>query len=201
MANPLNECYQLITHKKHNKINDILTKHDVLNERDDSVIWRNRVYYLRNNGENNLDKPCITYLNQNDLLDLLNALKSIMKYHLWEPDEIHAQLLSDMSYWRRSICVHGDECINQLNYKCGYFHSRDKFITPDLSTHYNLYPSYIPNGRKTKLYNVLFDIDGKRDNYALTLNELRILPCNHRKIFTWLHIRIVTDLRKKQLCI
>ena len=62
--------------------------------------------------------------------------------------------------------------------------------------HYESYPSYIPLGRKTKLYNASLDIGGSnKDNYAPNDDELRTLPSNHRKIFTWLHIRIVTDLR------
>ena len=62
--------------------------------------------------------------------------------------------------------------------------------------HYESYPSYIPSGRKTKLYNASLDSGGtNKDNYASDDDELRILPLNHRKIFTWLHIRIVTALR------
>ena len=163
----------------------------------DDILWRYKRYYLYNNGENNIDKKCIMCLKPNDLFILLNVIKNMMKCDFWSREEKREQLSNDMYHWRCSICKHGDGCINKLNYKCGYFHSCDNSIMLDTLKHYELYPSYIPNARKMKLYNALFDTDGNKDKdkYALKVCELRILPYNHRKIFTWLHIRIVTDLR------
>ena len=118
-----------------------------------------------------------------------------MKCDSWSSNERHTQLLDDMSHWR-SICKFGDKCRNKYNYRCGYVHSCDTAILFGTHKHYESYPSYIPSGRKTKLYNASLDIGGSnKDNYASNDDELRTLPSNHRKIFTWLHIRIVTDLR------
>jgi hypothetical protein len=197
--------YHLVVSKKQKKIFDTLTRHDILNKYDilkrdeccDNILWSYKGYYLYNNGENNIDKECIMSLKPNNLLILLNVIKDMMKYEFWSYEERCEQLSNDMYHWRCSICKHGNNCKNKLNYKCGYFHSCDTFIMHDTLQHYKSYPSYIPNARKMKLYNALFDTDRNKDKnkYALTLCELRILPCNHRKVFTWLHIRIVTDLR------
>ena len=184
--------YNLVVYRK--KFFDIFNlKHECC----DDILWSYKEYYLYNNGKNNIDKDCIMCLNPNNLLILLNVIKDMMKYNFWSHYERRTQLSNDMSHWRCSICKHGDNCKNKLNYKCGYFHSCDNSITPDILQHYKSYPSYIPNARKMKLYNALFDTDGNvdTDKYALTSCELRILPYNHRKIFTWLHIRIVTDFR------
>jgi hypothetical protein len=188
------DSYRMVSSKRRNKISNDFTKHKSPNN---NAIWLYFDYYLCNNGQNNIDKQCIMSLNEVNLKELLKGIKKIMKCDMWTDNEKKVQLSKDILHWRCTQCDFGNNCKNKLNYKCGYSHPCDDFIEIYIFNHYKLYPSYIPSGKKMKLYDKLFDINCHIDDYALNVDELRILPYNHRKIFTWLHIRIVTDLRKK----
>ena len=174
--------------KTHNKISSTESAHKY----NHVFVWHCNAYYLRRSGANNIDKRCVMSLTHDELIQLLEAIKNIMKCDSWSSNERHTQLLDDMSHWR-SICKFGDKCRNKYNYRCGYVHPCDFAIMFGIRKHYESYPSYIPLGRKAKLYNASLDIGGSnKDDYAQNENELCILQLNHRKIFTWLHIRNVT---------
>ena len=175
----------------HNKIDSTQSPRKYSND----FVWHYSKYYLCKNGADNIDKRCVVSLTQDELAQLLEAIKNNMKCDSCSSKERRTQLLDDMSHWR-SLCKSGNKRENNYNYRCGYVHSCDTAIMFGIRRHYESYPSYIPSGRKTKLYNASLDIGGSnKDNYASNEDELRTLPSNHRKIFTWLHIRIVTDLR------
>lgn len=164
----------------------------------DNCIWVNGSYYLKYNGENNINKECIMLISIDDVYILLNAIKELMKFSLWDNIEKNKQLYDDMNYWHYYKCRNGDNCKNKYKNLCGYYHPCDDNIKPMIKLHYMNYPSYIPNGRKMKIYNPNFNKNGEIDQTLFAENEkdLRILPYNHRKIFTWLHIRVITHFRK-----